>query len=135
MLRRHVSIGVLCCGIGLAMSWALPASADTEMKSKSDPKPAKQVSEKQDATRRKAVPANFGKLGLNDGQRESINKIQDEYEAKLEILREELKKLTEERNKKIEETLTNSQRARLKEIQAEKREEANKKSKEAKKDN
>ncbi|WP_437191952.1 hypothetical protein [Planctomicrobium sp. SH527] len=133
MLRRRISIGVLCCGLGLAMNWAIPASAQNDTKPKGDSKPAQQVdSEKQDATRKKAVPANFGKLGLNDGQRESINQIQDEYEVKLEKLREEIKKLTNERNKKIESTLTNTQRTLLKEIRAEKREDATKKDKDAK---
>lgn len=66
------------------------------------------------------LPANYGKLSLTDEQKQRIYGMQAEYEAKIEKLEAEIKKLKNERNKKIESVLTAAQKERLKEILAEK---------------
>ena len=79
---------------------------------------AKSATVPADATKRGRLPANYGKIGLSDDQRERIYALQSSYEARLAPLREELERLTQDRDSKIEETLTAGQRQRLKELKA-----------------
>ena len=75
----------------------------------------------EDEKRRGPLPAYFGKIGVSDEQREKLYDIQDEYEARLEELRQQLKALVRERDAKLESLLTPGQKLRLKELREEAR--------------
>lgn len=76
--------------------------------------------------RRGPLPNNYGKIGMSDEQKEQAYKIQDEYDAKLEALKLEMKKLLAERDGKLMGLLTEGQRLRFQELQAEAKEKAKK---------
>lgn len=65
------------------------------------------------------LPANYGKLGLSDEQREKLYPIHEEYQAKIDALSAQIKQLQNERNAKFREHLTAGQKERLKELAAE----------------
>lgn len=56
------------------------------------------------------LPPGFGKLGLSEEQKQKIYKIQAEYEAKIQALRAQLKKLEEEERAQIFSVLTPQQK-------------------------
>ena len=60
------------------------------------------------------LPAQYGKLGLSDEAKDELYLIDDEYDAKIEILAAEIKELQIERDTKMQEKLTDAQRAQLK---------------------
>ena len=73
--------------------------------------PAKEVVKK--ATRG-PLPAQYGKLGLSDEAKDELYLIDDEYDAKIDVLAAEIKELQIERDTKMQEKLTEAQRAQLK---------------------
>ncbi len=56
------------------------------------------------------LPPGFAKLGLSDEQKQKIYKIQAEYEAKIEALEAQIKKLREEERAQIFGVLTPQQK-------------------------
>ena len=60
------------------------------------------------------LPAQYGKLGLSDEAKDELYLIDDEYDAKIEVLAAEIKELQIERDTKMQEKLTEAQRAQLK---------------------
>lgn len=68
--------------------------------------------------RRGPLPFYFGKIGVDDDQREKLYDIQDSYDDKLKALRLEMKKLLAERDTAMEATLTPGQKLRLSELKA-----------------
>ncbi|MCS7167632.1 MAG: hypothetical protein RMI91_01245 [Gemmatales bacterium] len=56
------------------------------------------------------LPPGFGKLGLSEEQKQKIYKIQAEYEAKIQALRAQIKKLEEEERVQIFSVLTPQQK-------------------------
>lgn len=97
--------------VGSVMTWHAAAQ---------EKKPAKEP--------RGPLPANYGKLGLSDEQKDGLYVIHGEYKAKIDALAEQIKKLQAERDSKLEEKLTAAQKTRLKEL----RDESAKKAAEAK---
>jgi len=71
--------------------------------------------------RRGPLPANYGKLGVSDEQREKMYDIQEEYDAKIAPLRDQIKNLLKERDSALGDQLTPGQLLRLKELKAEAR--------------
>src|SRR4051794_6120051 len=63
------------------------------------------------------LPLNYSKVGLTDAQKQAIFKIQAKYNAQLEQLKEQIRKLQDERKADLLKVLTPAQQARLKEIQ------------------
>lgn len=80
--------------------------------------------------RHKPLPTYFGMLGVSDEQKEKLYAVQDEYETRLEKLREELKLMVRERDKKMESLLTAGQKLRLKELRDQARQKAEEKAQE-----
>jgi hypothetical protein len=77
--------------------------------------------DKKDAPRvRGTLPANWSKLGLTDDQRQQIYTAQSEYRAKIDELQKQIKKLQREERVVMEKVLTEAQKARLRELLAEK---------------
>ena len=65
------------------------------------------------------LPAGYGLLGLNDGQREQVYSVQSSYQSQIDKLRAELAQLAQQRDAKMEAVLTPGQKARLQELRAE----------------
>jgi Spy/CpxP family protein refolding chaperone len=78
--------------------------------SKSDAKVAKQG----------ALPANYGKLGLSDDQKKKIREIGSEYKSKIADLEEQIRELRKKERLAMENVLTDTQKARLRELLLEK---------------
>jgi hypothetical protein len=64
------------------------------------------------------LPANYGKLGLTDVQKQSVYKIRAEYKGKMDQLLKQLTKLRMEEKESLEKVLTPEQLKRLKEIRS-----------------
>jgi len=67
-----------------------------------------------------ALPANYSKLGLSDDQKKKIREIRSEYNSKIADLKERIKELRKKERLAMEDALTDTQRARLKELVLEK---------------
>jgi hypothetical protein len=74
-----------------------------------DPKPAP-------SAKAPEVPPLFRKLGLTNEQREAVVKVRARYDAKVRDLEEKIKAAREEEADDLEKLLTETQRARLKEM-------------------
>jgi wobble nucleotide-excising tRNase len=66
------------------------------------------------------LPANYGKLGLSDDQKKKIRDIRSEYTAKITDLEEQIKELRKRERLAMENVLTDTQKARLRELVLEK---------------
>lgn len=62
------------------------------------------------------LPFYFGKLGLEDAQKEKLYAIDDDYAAKIAEIEKQIQKLEEERDAKMETLLTPGQKLRLSEL-------------------
>ena len=67
-----------------------------------------------------ALPANYSKLGLSDDQKKKVREIRSEYNSKIADLEERIKDLRKKERLAMEDVLTDTQRARLKELVLEK---------------
>ncbi len=67
-----------------------------------------------------ALPANYSKLGLSDDQKKKIHQIQGEYGPKIQELQDQIKELRKKARLAMEDVLTDTQRARLRELVLEK---------------
>jgi hypothetical protein len=62
------------------------------------------------------LPPNFGKLGLSEEQKQQIYKLQADYDTKYTDLENQLKKLRAEERAALEKVLTETQRAKRREL-------------------
>jgi hypothetical protein len=62
------------------------------------------------------LPANWGKLGLSDEQKQKVYTVQTEYRDKIAELEQKLKAAKKQEREEMEKILTDAQKARLKEI-------------------
>ncbi len=70
--------------------------------------------------KRGGLPANYAKLGLSDDQKKKIRDIQGDYSAKIADLEEQIKDLRKKERLAMEDVLTDTQKARLRELVLEK---------------
>lgn len=66
------------------------------------------------------LPANWGKLGLTDEQKQKIYSIQAKYQGEIAEMDAKLKQLRKTRDSEMAALLTDAQKARLKELAASK---------------
>ena len=66
------------------------------------------------------LPANYAKLGLSDDQKKKIRDIRSDYNAKIADLEERIKELRKKERLAMEDVLTDTQKARLRELVLEK---------------
>ncbi|MEX2286482.1 MAG: hypothetical protein WD648_05280 [Planctomycetaceae bacterium] len=81
----------------------------------------KAASESKDATKKKSgprLPSNYGKLDLTTKQRDQIYAIQAKSADEIDALRKQLKALEDKRDQEIQTVLTDTQKAKLKELAA-----------------
>ena len=62
------------------------------------------------------LPANWGKLGLSDKQKNDIYSVQSEYKTKIDELQKQINELRKKEKDEMSAVLTDAQKARLKEI-------------------
>lgn len=96
ILIRLSALGVLLLGCGLLLG------DDTQAPAKG----------------RKSLPTGWSKLGLSADQKAQIRKIQAEYRVKIDDLQKQIDKLLQQQRADMRKVLTDAQRARLKEILA-----------------
>jgi hypothetical protein len=66
------------------------------------------------------LPANYSKLGLNDEQKKKLRDIQGEYGPKIQDLQDQIRELRKKERLAMEDVLTDTQKARLRELLLEK---------------
>lgn len=109
---RRIVLGFVA-GSLLAVPYLVLAQSEGEAPSKT---PAEE--------RRAPLPNYFGKIAVNDQQREQLYRIQDEYSTKIDALQQQIKALIQERDTKMEAVLTPGQKLRLAELREEARQRA-----------
>jgi Spy/CpxP family protein refolding chaperone len=62
------------------------------------------------------LPANWGKLGLTDDQKQKVYKVQADYKDKIADLEKQLKELKDTEKTDMEKVLTDEQKKRLREL-------------------
>jgi len=70
----------------------------------------------QPAKAKGTLPANWGKLGLSDEQKQSIYKVQGKYNEEIDKLEAKIKELKGSRDKEMRGVLTAEQKKRLEEL-------------------
>jgi hypothetical protein len=80
-----------------------------------DPKKADDPKEPVVITRG-ALPANWKKLGLSDTQVREVHRIRGTYAAKIDDLKKKIAELQSEEKAELEKVLTDTQKARLREL-------------------
>ena len=100
MMRKSIvrvsALAVLLLGCGLLLG------QDTQTPSRS----------------RRGLPANWARLGLSVDQKAQIAKIQAEYRTKFDELNKQIEKLRKQQRADMQKILTDAQRARLREMLA-----------------
>jgi hypothetical protein len=99
------------------------------------PKAAGEGAAAQEAKPRGRLPAQYGKLGISDLQREKIYVIQAEYDAQIDELLAQLEDLRARRDRTVESVLTDGQKHRLHELRSEARREREQRAQEKAADN
>ncbi len=95
---------------------ALAAGGMLAWPAMSQESPSKAAAKQQSRGR---LPAQYGKLGLADETKDDLYKIDEEYDAKIGELTAQIKELQAERESKMQEKLTDAQRAQLKTLRDE----------------
>jgi len=72
--------------------------------------------EKREDKKRGFLPANFGKLGLSNEQKQKIYSIQAKYKSDIDELNKKVKKASDDQRSEIYSVLSNDQKEKLKEI-------------------
>jgi TolA-binding protein len=108
-MKKHLLTGTLaiftCCAlIGMAQD-AKPAKPAAAAEKAADPAPKKG-----------RLPDNYGKLALNDTQKEKIYGIQGSYADKIDALEAQIANLKGKRDQEIEAVLTEDQKKILKSL-------------------
>jgi Spy/CpxP family protein refolding chaperone len=102
----------------LAVVAALPLSTRAQQDADNAP-PATDAAADDGESRR--LPNFFGRLAVSDAQREDLLSIQDDYEVKIDELRDQIRALVRERDAAMEAKLTPGQKTRLAELREEAR--------------
>ncbi len=114
MKRNRVVMSALV----LLMCFSMSGWSQDAAKPATKGAPAKEAAaeKKEDKKPVNRLPANYGKLGLTDAQRDKVYAINDKYEPQLDALEEQLKTLRAKRTTEIEAVLTPEQKKALKDI-------------------
>jgi hypothetical protein len=64
------------------------------------------------------LPANYGKLGLTDEQRQKVVKIHASFKSKIDALKEQMEDLSNQERVELNKVLNDTQRTRLRELRA-----------------
>ena len=101
VLTGTMAIFACCTLIGLAQDGPKPAG--TKAAEKSDQEKGR-------------LPANYGKLGLTEAQKNSIYEVQKKYKSQLDDLEKQLDALKSKRDGEVEAVLSDAQRKILKDL-------------------
>ena len=101
MIRVRAGVGLILCSLVVcAVAWGQEPKSEGKAKGQ--------------------LPPNWGKLGLSDDQKQQVYKIQTKYRAEIDALDAKMKDLRKQQSAALEKLLTDSQKARLREIVASK---------------
>jgi Spy/CpxP family protein refolding chaperone len=100
---NHILCGTVLASLAVAF-------VATERPTLADDAPVKQVTR----WRRNHLPAYYSRVVTED-QREKINKIQEEYQTKIDALMTQVRSLKKERDEKISAVLTDEQKKKIEE--------------------
>lgn len=119
MRRSRIGLSafvVLACYsmAGWSQDAAKPTTKGAAAEKKEDKKPVNRL------------PANYGKLGLTDVQKDKVYAVQEKYDAQLDTLEEHLKALRAKRSSETEAVLTVEQKKILKDLTDEAKEKGTK---------
>jgi len=70
----------------------------------------------QDTKLKGVLPANWGKIGLSDEQKQKVYKVQADFNDQISKLEAQLKEAKTKEKAEMEKVLTDAQKARLREI-------------------
>lgn len=102
LLTGTMAIFACCSLIGLAQEGTKPAGTKAQ-------------AEKSDQEKGR-LPANYGKLGLTEAQKNSIYEVQKKYKSQLDDLEKQLDALKAKRDGEVEAVLSEPQRKILKDL-------------------
>lgn len=103
LLTGTMAIFACCTLIGLAQDGTKPAGTKAAQAEKSDQEKGR-------------LPANYGKLGLTEAQKNSIYEVQKKYKSQLDDLEKQLDALKAKRDGEVEAVLSDAQRKILKDL-------------------
>jgi Spy/CpxP family protein refolding chaperone len=101
-------VALVCCA---SLTWSQDSAKEKKAAAKSDDKKP---------TNR--LPANYGKLGLTDAQKDKVYAIQDKYEKQVDELEAQLKAIKAKRESEVEAVLSAEQKKILKDLNEEAKE-------------
>ncbi|MEK6261427.1 MAG: hypothetical protein AABP62_22745 [Planctomycetota bacterium] len=119
--NRIVTSTLVLLVCGSLVGWSQDAAKPT---TKGAPAKEAAAEKKEDKKPVNRLPANYGKLGLTDAQRDKVYAINDKYEPQLDALEEQLKTLRAKRTSETEAVLTAEQKKVLKDITEDAKEKA-----------
>ena len=105
MKRSLLSLLPLMVGMAVLLPQATTAQNESEVP----------TARKDDAPRG-PLPFYYGKLGLDEGQKQKLYAIQDDYEARIDAVRKQIAQLRGEQDAKMQLLLTPGQKLRLDEL-------------------
>ena len=110
MSSRRVVLQALILLVGCSLTgWSQDAAKSTTKGKAAE----KKTTEKKTTNR---LPANYGKLGLTEAQKDKVYAINDKYASQLDALEEQLKALRAKRGTEVEAVLTVEQKKILKDL-------------------
>lgn len=124
MRKSRIASGVMMLLVCFSMAgWSQDAAKPA---TKAAPDKGAAAEKKEDKKPVNRLPANYGKLGLTDAQRDKVYAINDKFEPQLDALEEQLKALRAKRTSETEAVLTVEQKKILKDITDEAKEKGTK---------
>jgi hypothetical protein len=103
MVRTSVLVGILALAL-----MGVGGSFGQDDKDKKEPT----------ARARASLPRNWNKLGLSEDQKQKALSVRGEYQAKIDALQQQIKELQRKESADLQKILTDSQKAKLRELAA-----------------
>jgi flagellar motility protein MotE (MotC chaperone) len=108
-------MALLVSSIGVSQEKGAPKKEDPSSK-KDEKKEDKSEPKKEDVKAKGTLPANWGKLGLTDDQKQKVYRVQNKYNDEIDVLEAKIKELKDKMSKERFDILTAEQKKRLKEL-------------------
>jgi hypothetical protein len=100
-------------GVGLSLALLMPFALSGITANGADEAKSKKTEAKEKAPAKGRLPQYYGKVDVDDKQKESIYKIQADYDAQIDKLTAELAALKSKRDAEIRAVLTKDQQKKL----------------------
>lgn len=104
-ISNRLSMGVLALVLGCSMvGWSQESAKPKTAAKQEDKKPTNRL------------PANYGKLGLTDAQKDKVYAAQEKYDKQIDDLEAQIKSLKAKRDAEVEAVLSAEQKKILKDL-------------------